>query len=339
MTKFAVNEFPLFNNFTPVNRVLQQILEINNVVKEIDFLRRELNAVILSHNYQIQEIQEIADFTGDSLELSRFASKTSADIVVFCGVRFMAETASIINPDKKILIPDKEAGCSLSDTITVDQLRKWKEMHPSAVVVSYVNTSAEVKAESDYCCTSSNLLKVIDAIPKDQDILFLPDMFLGAYAETITQRMMKVWPGECHVHAAIRPEDISAIKSKHPKAELLIHPECGCVSQCIYYSSSGDIDSADISILSTGGMLDRAKNSNAKEFLVATEIGMIPRMAKDNPGKKFYPVREDAICKYMKMISLDKVCRSLRYLQYEVKVDEDIAKKAKIPIERMLKIT
>jgi len=308
-----------------------------NIVEEIRYWKGLREATILAHNYQLPEVQDIADYVGDSLELARYAAKTNAKTIVLCGVKFMAETAAILNPDKTVLIPDPDAGCSLCDTINLEQLRAWKKKHPNAVVVAYVNTSAEVKAESDYCCTSSNFLKVIEAIPKDKEILFLPDMFLGAYAEAKTGRRLHIWMGECHVHAGIRPEDIDAMKRKYPNAKLLIHPECSCVSQCLYLSSTNE--SIGASILSTSGMIREAKASPAKEFIIATEVGLLHRLKKENPDKTFIPVKEDAVCKYMKMITIDKVLRSLKEMVYVVKVDEEIARRARIPIERMLQIT
>ncbi|MGH7890314.1 MAG: quinolinate synthase NadA [Thermodesulfobacteriota bacterium] len=310
------------------------------VIEEINRLRKEKNAVILAHNYQIGEVQDIADFTSDSLALSQAAAKTEADMIVFCGVHFMAETASIICPDKKVLIPDLEAGCSLADTINADELKEWKKEHPGAVVVSYVNTTAEVKAESDYCCTSSNAVKVVSSIPEDKEILFLPDMFLGAYAAKVTGRKLHIWAGECHVHAGIRPGDITNMREAHPDAEMLIHPECGCTTSLMSYVGNGSVKNGDgdTHFLSTSGMINHPKRSAKKEFLVATETGILHRMRKENPDKTFYPVREDAVCKYMKMITLDKVLTSLRDEVYEVKVPKDVAMRAKKAIDRMLEI-
>ena len=309
----------------------------HDIVEEIRYWKKVREATILAHNYQLPEVQDIADYVGDSLELARYAAKTNAKTIVLCGVKFMAENAAILNPDKTVLIPDLNAGCSLCDTINAEQLRAWKKKHPNAVVIAYVNTSAEVKAESDYCCTSSNFLKVIEAIPKDKEILFLPDMFLGAYAEAKTGRRLHIWMGECHVHAGIRPEDIDAMKRKYPNAKLLIHPECSCVSQCLYLSSTNE--SIGASILSTSGMIREAKASPAKEFIIATEVGLLHRLKKENPDKTFIPVKEDAVCKYMKMITLDKVLNSLKEMVYTVKVDEAVARRARIAIERMLQIT
>ncbi len=309
------------------------------VVEEINRLRRQKNAVIIAHNYQVPEIQDIADFTGDSLALSRLASNTDADVIVFCGVHFMAETASIISPDKKVLIPDLNAGCSLSDTINVEQVRNWKMEHPGALVVSYVNTTAEVKAESDYCCTSTNAVQVVKSIPEDKEILFLPDMFLGAYVAKVTGRKIHIWPGECHVHAGLRPIHIKKMREAHPGAEMLIHPECGCTTSFLYHTANGSAENEDIHFLSTGGMIEHSKKSDSKEFIIATENGMLHRLRKDNPEKTFYPAKENAICKYMKMITLDGVLSSLQEDKYEVRVPEETAFKARKAIDRMLELT
>ncbi|MCS7197616.1 MAG: quinolinate synthase NadA [Candidatus Bipolaricaulota bacterium] len=313
------------------------VVEHLEITQEIKRLKSEKNAVILAHNYQRPEVQDIADFIGDSLGLSQAAAKTNADIIVFCGVHFMAETASIICPEKKVLLPDLEAGCSLAATINAEQLRQWKAEHPNAVVVAYVNTTAEVKAESDYCCTSTNALKVVQSIPPDREILFLPDMFLGAYIQRVTGRKMHIWPGECHVHAGIRPRDIDAMRVAHPEAELLVHPECGCSSSCMYYQATGDLK-GEVHILSTEGMVRHARQSPAREFIVATEIGILHRLKKETSGKTFYPANERAICEYMKKITLDKVLRSLREEIYEIRVPEPTASKARRAIERMLAI-
>ncbi len=311
-------------------------MEKERIAQEIERLKKEKNAVILAHNYQIGEIQEIADFTGDSLGLSQAAARTQADIIVFCGVHFMAETASIICPDKEVLIPDLEAGCSLASTINVDDLRNWKKQHPDSVVVSYINTTADVKAESDYCCTSTNAVKVVSSIPEDKEILFLPDMFLGAYVSKVTGRRLHIWPGECHVHAGIRPKQIAKMRETHPEAEVLIHPECGCVTSCMYYVVNGSIDERNTHILSTEGMVRHVRSSRASEFIVATETGILHKMRKENPNKIFYPASEEAVCRYMKMITLEKVLTSLKENVYRVKVPEGVALRAKRAIERML---
>jgi quinolinate synthase len=302
---------------------------------QINALKKERNAIILAHNYQVPEVQDIADFIGDSRE----AAKTDADIIVFCGVHFMAETASILCPEKTVLIPDLEAGCSLASTINSYELRKWKEEHPNAVVVSYVNTSAEVKALSDYCCTSSNAVKVVNSIPRETEILFLPDMFLGSYVGQVTGRKnLFVWPGECHVHAGITAADINNIFQKYNNAEFMIHPECGCTSSTLYGLASGDI-TKKAHILSTEGMMQHARKSENNQFVVATETGIMYRMKKENPDKSFIPVKENAVCKYMKQITIQKVVDSLVHKQYEVKVSKQIADKARIAIERMLMIS
>lgn len=313
--------------------------DLKAINEEIDHLRKEKNAVILAHNYQVPEVQDIADYTGDSLGLSQQASETDAEIIVFCGVHFMAETASIISPNKRVLIPDTDAGCSLSDTINLEQLKEWKEEHPGAVVVSYVNTSAAVKSETDYCVTSSNAIKVVNAIPEDKEILFLPDMFLGSYVAKKTGRKMHLWPGECHVHAGIRPKDIQKMRDEKPKAEMVVHPECGCTTSFLYHSIKDEKSTKDIKFLSTGGMRRFAESSDADEFIIATETGMLHRLRKDNPKKKFYPASEKAVCEYMKMITIEKVLRSLQEEIYEVKVPETIAHKAKLSIDRMLEIS
>jgi len=311
----------------------------HGVAEEINELRKQKKAVILAHNYQLPDVQDIADYVGDSLGLSQQAARTDAEIIVFCGVHFMAETASIISPDKKVLIPDLDAGCSLSDTINLEKLKEWKREHPEAVVVSYVNTSAEVKSETDYCVTSSNAVQVVKAIPEDKEILFLPDMFLGAYVAKVTGRKMHIWPGECHVHAGIKVKDINAMKEEHPGAEMIVHPECGCTTHYLYQSVEDEDMPKDIKFLSTGGMIRHSIDSDAKEFIVATETGILHRMQKDNPDKKFFPANENAVCEYMKMITIDKVLHSLREEVFEVDVPGEIAMKAKKSIDRMLEIS
>jgi quinolinate synthase len=306
--------------------------------ERIDRLRRERNAVILAHNYQLPEVQDIADFVGDSLGLSQEAAHTDADVIVFCGVHFMAETAAILSPDRLVLLPDLRAGCSLSDTITADQLRTWKAQHPGAVVVSYVNTTAEVKAESDYCCTSSNAAAVVSSIPPDREILFCPDMFLGAHVERVTGRRMHIWMGECHVHAGIDPADLDAARRRHPDAELLIHPECGCTTSTLYRASSGDLGGTTTVVASTEGMVRRAVESPASTFIVATEVGILHRMEKFAPGKRFLPATPGAVCRFMKMITLPKVAASLESLSPRVTVAPDIAERARRAIDRMLAV-
>ena len=307
---------------------------------EILKLKKEKDALILAHNYQLPEVQDVADYVGDSLGLSRQAAKTRNKIILFCGVHFMAETAAITCPDKKILIPDLAAGCSLSDTINASQLRKWKNEHPGAVTVGYVNTTAEVKAELDYCCTSSNAVNVVKSIPDDKEVLFLPDMFLGSYVAKMTNRKnMFIWAGECHVHAGIRPQDVQDKLRQFANAEFLVHPECSCTSSVMYDIACGDYASRQVQVLSTEGMMNHAKNSNAKQFVVATETGILYRMKKQNPDKEFIPMSDSAVCKYMKMITLDKVYASLKEEKYEVKVPRNVAQRAQLAIERMLAIS
>src|ERR671920_250002 len=302
-------------------------------------LKKERNALVLAHNYQLPEVQDIADFIGESLALSKKATATESDIIVFCGVHFMAETASILCPDKKVLIPDLEAGCSLASTINAQELRAWKADHPDAIVVSYVNTTAEVKALSDYCCTSSNAVKVVNSIPKHKEILFLPDMFLGSYVADVTKRKnMYIWPGECHVHAGIKAEDINKMLTTFKDAEFLIHPECSCTSSALYHMSTGELIKSS-HILSTEGMMNYARKSTSSQFVIATETGILHRMTKENPDKTFIPIKNDAICKYMKKINLNKVHNSLVNNVYEVKVPYKIAEKARLAIERMLEIS
>jgi quinolinate synthase len=310
---------------------------------EVRALAEERNAVILAHNYQVPEVQDVADFVGDSLGLSRKAADTDADVIAFCGVHFMAETASLLSPEKTVLLPDLDAGCSLADSITADQLRAWKAKHPGALVVMYVNTTAEVKAETDYCCTSSNAVQVVDHIWRehgdDTEILFGPDMWLGAYVERTTGRRIHVWDGECHVHAGIRPGDISDVREAHPDAEFLIHPECGCTTQVMEYVAAGDVDAEHTHMLSTGGMLSFARNSPADEFIVATETGMLHPLEQENPDKTFIAANRAAVCRYMKMITLPKLRDALRDLSPQVSVDPEIAERARVPIERMVAIT
>lgn len=307
-------------------------------IEEILSLKKERNAVILAHNYQLPEVQDISDFIGDSLALSRQAEKTKAKTIIFCGVHFMAETASIICPDKTVLIPDLSAGCSLASSINSEELENWKKEHPSAVVVSYVNTSADVKALSDYCCTSSNAVKVVNSIPEDKEILFLPDMFLGAYVEKITQRKnMFIWAGECHVHAGIKSDDINSVLKKYRQADFLVHPECSCTSSTMYHMAMGDLQKTGY-ILSTEGMMKHARSSTNNEFVVATETGILYRMQKENQHKNFIPLKNDAVCKYMKMITIEKVYNSLLNNVYKVQVPRKIADNARLAIERMLSI-
>ena len=307
---------------------------------KIEELKKEKDVVILAHNYQIPEVQDVADFVGDSLGLARQAAKTPHKTILFCGVHFMAETAAIISPEKKVLIPDVAAGCSLSDSITLDQLKKWKQEHPNAIAVGYVNTTAEIKSELDYCCTSSNAVNVVKAIPEDKEILFLPDMFLGSYVAKMTGRKnMSIWAGECHVHAGITPEDVKEKLNTLNQAEFLIHPECSCTTPMMYDVANGSYSSNQVQILSTEGMMNHVKNSKSNEFVVATETGILYRMKQQNPAKKFIPASEQAECEYMKMITLNKVYNSLLNDTTVVTVPKDIADKARLAIERMLSIS
>jgi len=294
-------------------------------------------AVILAHNYQLPWIQDVADLVGDSLELSRRAAETNAATIVFCGVHFMAETAKILSPDKTVLIPDLAAGCSLADTVDAEAVRSWKADHPQGVVVSYVNTSAEVKAETDICCTSSNAVEVVRSIPDDREILFLPDMFLGAYVERMTGRTMEVWMGECHVHAGIGPAEIRAAVEANPGAELMVHPECGCTTSAMYLAASGE--APELKMLSTGGMMREGAASTATRFVVATETGILHRLRQENPEKEFVPLKESAVCEYMKTITPEKLLRSLRDDVFEVTVEPEVADRARLAITRMLEVT
>jgi len=307
---------------------------------KIENLKQEKDVVILAHNYQIPEVQDVADFVGDSLGLARQAAKTPHKTILFCGVHFMAETAAIISPEKKVLIPDVAAGCSLSDSITLDQLKKWKQEHPNAIAVGYVNTTAEIKSELDYCCTSSNAVNVVKAIPEDKEILFLPDMFLGSYVAKMTGRKnMSIWAGECHVHAGITPEHVKEKLNTLNQAEFLIHPECSCTTPMMYDVANGSYKSNQVQILSTEGMMNHVKNSKSNEFVVATETGILYRMKQQNPTKKFIPASEQAECEYMKMITLEKVYNSLLNDTAVVTVPKDTADKARLAIERMLSIS
>lgn len=312
-------------------------MKTEELIAEVKQLKEKRNAVILAHNYQVPEVQDIADYIGDSLGLSHQAAKTEAEVIVFCGVHFMAETASIISPDKKVLIPDLDAGCSLADSITVEQLREWKAEHPDAIVVTYINTTAAIKAECDYCCTSSNAVKIVEAIPEEKEILFLPDKFLGSYIEMITGRELNIWEGACHVHEKIGELSLGEKQKEYPDAEILIHPECGCSTSCMMKSAMY-FDCEDAHIHSTSGMINFVEESESKEFVVATETGILHRMKKANPEKKFYPASEQSVCEYMKMITLEKLHDALKYDQHEVKVPDQLAEQAHLPIERMLSI-
>lgn len=308
------------------------------LIKEIKTLKEQRDAVILAHNYQIPEIQDIADYVGDSLGLSQQAAKTSAQTIVFCGVHFMAETAAILCPNKQVLIPDLGAGCSLAASISMEQLQAWKREHPNALVVSYVNTTAAIKAESDFCCTSGNALKVVQSIPYDQEILFLPDVFLGSWVKKMTGRQnMYIWMGECHVHAAIHPSLVEQKLKQYPQAELLIHPECGCLTPYLD-KLGGEPNSLPIQITSTEKMIKRASVSSALQFVVATEVGILHRLKKENPEKEFLPISSEMSCMYMKMITLEKLHRSLKEEVFKVTVEPETAKRALRAIERMISI-
>jgi quinolinate synthase len=336
LTMAQIAELP-----APPELSLAEIIALQEEVRE---LARERGAVILAHNYQLPEVQEVADHTGDSLALSRWAARAPGELIVFCGVHFMAETASVLCPEKTVLIPDARAGCSLAASIDAGQLRAWRERHPEAVVVMYVNTSAEVKALTDYCCTSANAVEVVRHVyaahGADTEILFGPDMWLGAYVERELGRPMHVWDGECHVHAGIRPGDIEAMRSEHPGADFLVHPECGCTTSVMEYVASGDIDAEGVRMLSTGGMLRYAGEANGAptEAVVATEVGMLYGLQQAAPQVRFIPANAEASCAFMKLITLPRLRDALRDLRYEVRVPAEVAERARVPIERMISI-
>jgi len=325
--------------------------EISALSAEVKALAKQRDAVILAHNYELPELQDVADYVGDSLGLSRVAAATDSSVIAFCGVHFMAETASVLSPQKTVLIPDLDAGCSLADSIDADQLRAWKAEHPGALVVMYVNTSAEVKAETDYCCNSSNAVGVVEHIwaehGAETEILFGPDMWLGAFVERETgliddperRARFHVWDGECHVHAGIRPADIDAMRSEHPDAEFLIHPECGCSTQAMEYVASGDVSSEGVHMLSTSGMLSHVEANPTGSYIVATETGMLYPLEQAAPRADLIAANRMAFCKYMKMITLPKLRDCLRDMTGEVKVPPEIAERARVPIERMVAIT
>ncbi len=321
-----------------------ELYDVPALQAEVRELARERDAVILAHNYQLPEIQDVADYVGDSLGLSQQAARARASTIAFCGVHFMAETASILCPDKTVLIADLDAGCSLADAITPEQLRAWQAEHPGAITVMYVNTTAAVKALTDYCVTSSNAVSVVEHILREHgpktEILFGPDMFLGAYVERRTGRSLHVWDGECHVHAGIRPRDIEQVRAAHPGADFLIHPECGCSTSVMEYAASGDIAGDDVHMLSTGGMLKYAGQAKpGATAIVATEVGMLHPLREAAPDTRFVAANERAACTYMKMITLPKLRDSLRDATYEVKVPADVAERARVPIERMVAIS
>jgi len=313
--------------------------EIRRKQQRVRQLCAERNAILLAHHYQRPEVQEVADAVADSLKLSQAAAKTTADVIVFCGVHFMAETAAVLLPEKIVLLPDLRAGCSLAAAITPEELRKWKEKLPDAVVVSYINTSAAVKAESDYCCTSANASKVVAAIPADKTVLFLPDKFLAEVVARQTGRKNIVaYPGYCHVHKTIRPEQVVEIMDQHPDIELLLHPECGCVSSCMSKALDGTLPPDRTFFLSTEGMLRHIGGSEGEEFAVGTELGILHQLNKKFPQKKFHPVNPNAVCAFMKTITLDKVIQSLETLTPRITVPAEIAAKAKRAIDRMLEL-
>jgi len=306
---------------------------------EVRRLAKERNATLLAHNYQLPEIQDIADHVGDSLALSRIAAEAAEETIVFCGVHFMAETAKILSPDKTVLIPDQRAGCSLADSITADDLRAWKEEFPDAVVVSYVNTTAAVKALTDICCTSSNAVEVVASIPADRTVLFCPDQFLGAHVRRVTGRQnLHIWAGECHVHAGINDDELADQARSHPDAELFVHPECGCATSALYLAGEGAVPEDRVKILSTGGMLDAARDTHAKQVLVATEVGMLHQLRRAAPETEFLAVNDRASCPYMKMITPAALLRCLRDGADEVHVDVDVAAKARRSVQRMIEI-
>jgi quinolinate synthase len=325
---------------TPLNagRTLSDA-EFASWAQEVKQLAKDRGAVILAHNYQVPEIQDIGDFVGDSLYLSRIAAQTDADEIIFCGVHFMAETAKILSPKKRVLLPDLGAGCSLADQINADQLRAWKAEYPGAAVVAYVNTTAAVKAESDICCTSSNAADVVRSLPDDQEVLFLPDQFLGAHVQRQTGRKnMHIWMGECHVHAGISPTDVVEKVAAYPDAEIMVHPECGCTTSILMMASDGDLPPERTHVLSTGGMVKLAEETQAREVLVATEIGIIHQLEKLNPTTRFIPMNDQASCRYMKMITPQKLLACLRAGLFEIDVPTDIADRARASVERMIAI-
>jgi quinolinate synthase len=301
--------------------------------------KAQRNAIVLAHNYQRPEVQDIADCVGDSLGLSQAAASTDAEIIVFCGVHFMAETAAILCPQKKVLLPDLRAQCSLAAAVTAEELRSWKARYPEAIVVAYINTSAEVKAESDYCCTSANAVKVVSAIPADRPVLFLPDKFLATFVARETKRRnILVYPGYCHVHDSINANQVTELLNALPDIELLLHPECGCVSSCMIKLANGSLPKDRTLFLSTEGMLRHVRESPAKTFAVGTEVGMLHRLQKDQPEKQFQPVNSEAVCAFMKTITLDNILQSFETLSPEVRVPEEISRRARRAIDRMLEL-
>ena len=311
----------------------------HDLIAEIRALKAERHAAILAHNYQRPEIQDLADVLADSLQMARRATELDAPLLVICGVHFMAETAAIANPGKRVLIPDPDAGCSLAATIQPADVHAWRAEHPDGLVVAYVNTSADVKAEADYCCTSGNAVAVVNSLPPGVPVLFLPDFFLGQYVKRVTGRDIDVWLGECHVHAALTRETLEQRRTEFPDAEFLVHPECGCVTSAMYYAEAeGDVAAGRMGIVSTEQMMRRARSSNARQFVVATETGVLHRLRRENPGKEFIAAAESAECRYMKMITLENLRDSLRDLKYEVTVPPETATRARRAVERMLTI-
>ncbi|HXJ29338.1 MAG TPA: quinolinate synthase NadA [Gemmatimonadales bacterium] len=311
----------------------------HDLIAEINALRVERRAAILAHNYQIPEIQDLADVVADSLKMARRATELDRPVLVICGVHFMAETAAIANPDKTVLIPDPTAGCSLAATIQAADVRAWRATHPDGLVVAYVNTAADVKAESDYCCTSGNAVAVIKSLPRDVPVLFLPDFFLGTYLRKVTGRALDVWMGECHVHAGLTKENLERRRAEYPDAEFLVHPECGCVSSALYYAEAeGDVAAGRMHIVSTEQMTERVRTSPARRYVVATETGVLHRLRKQNPEKEFIAAAETAECRYMKQITLLNLRDSLRDLKHRVTVPSETAARARRAIDRMLAI-
>jgi quinolinate synthase len=341
MTPSAVASETYESRYTlpPVEEINDSSEEILAKQERVRKLCEERRAVILAHHYQRPEVQEVADYVADSLRLSQSAAATDAEVIVFCGVHFMAETAAILCPDKTVLLPDLRAGCSLAAAVTAEELRAWKARFPGAVVVAYINTSAEVKAESDYCCTSANAAKVVRAIPADKPILFLPDKFLAQVVARQAERSNIIpYPGYCHVHRTIRPEDVEEVLEAHSEVELLLHPECGCVSSCMAKALDGSLPFNRTFFLSTEGMLRHISASPAKEFAVGTEMGILHRLKKGFADRSFYPVNPNAVCAFMKTITLDNVIRSLETLSPQVSVPQETARKARCSIERMLEL-
>jgi quinolinate synthase len=332
---------PMAPPATPPDLAPEDVPALQDEVRE---LARERDAVILAHNYQRPEVQDVADPVREPLGISRQGAATDATTIAFCGVHFMAETASILSPEKTVLIPDLDAGCSLADSIDAEQLRAWQAKHPGAITVMYVNTTAEVKALTDYCVTSSNAVAVVEHILREHgpqtEILFGPDMFLGAYVERMLGRALHVWDGECHVHAGIRPSDIARTRAEHPGADFLIHPECGCSTSVMEYVAAGDVEAEGVHMLSTGGMMSYAREhaGHGGAAIMATETGMLHPLRMAAPDVDFIAANERASCRYMKMITLTKLRDGLRDGLFEVRVPEAIAERARVPIERMVAI-